>query len=144
MTDPHNLMRFVEAQNPIFPQVRTELREGCKRTHWMWFIFPQLKGLGHSATAHKFAISSREEAAAYLKHSILGPRLEECTQLVDLVEGRSAHQIFGTPDDLKFHSSMTLFSKVTTEGGLFHLALKKFFGGEPDGVTLEKLQSLPQ
>ena len=113
MNDPYDLQRFVDAQDPAFEQVCAELHAGRKRSHWMWFIFPQLKGLGHSETARKFAISSRQEAEAYLQHPILGPRLRRCTQLVTEVEGRSIEQIFGYPDDLKFHSSMTLFASTT-------------------------------
>lgn len=139
MNDPHNLQRFVDAQKPVFRRVCIELRQGCKRTHWMWYIFPQIKGLGSSKNAHKFAISSREEAEAYLKHPILGSRLRECTQLVSIVEGRSADQIFGDPDNLKFRSSMTLFANATSDNGVFKDALQKYFGGEPDSLTLEKL-----
>jgi uncharacterized protein (DUF1810 family) len=102
VNDPYDLQRFVDAQNPMFEQVRAELRQGRKQTHWMWFIFPQIKGLGNSPTAIEFAISSREEADAYLKHPVLGPRLRECTRLVNQIEGRSVPQIFGYPDDLKF------------------------------------------
>src|SRR5471030_3245804 len=102
MSDPYNLRRFVVAQAPVFAQACAELRAGSKRGHWMWFIFPQVAGLGHSETARRFAISSRAEAAAYLAHPILGPRLRECCLLATLVDGRSARQIFGTPDDVKF------------------------------------------
>lgn len=139
MNDPYNLQRFVDAQDPIFEHVLRELRAGAKREHWMWFIFPQIKGLGSSPMAQKFAISSREEAAAYLKHPILGPRLRECTRLVTEVEGRTIHQIFGYPDDLKFHSSMTLFAHATSDKEVFNAALKKYFAGEFDRLTLERL-----
>lgn len=139
MNDPYNLQRFVDAQGPVFEQVRSELMEGRKRGHWMWFIFPQIKGLGHSLTANEFAISSREEAEAYLRHPILGPRLRECTRLVILVEGRSINQIFGYPDDLKFRSSMTLFAHATSENQAFNDALQKYFGSEVDRLTLERL-----
>jgi uncharacterized protein (DUF1810 family) len=139
MNDPYNLQRFVDAQKPVFAQVCSELREGCKKSHWMWFIFPQIKGLGHSETARMFAISSREEAQAYLNHAILGPRLRECSQLVTLVEGRSARQIFGSIDALKFRSSMTLFANVTSNNGVFTDALQKYFGGDVDSLTVEKL-----
>jgi uncharacterized protein (DUF1810 family) len=105
----------------------------------MWFIFPQIEGLGHSETARKFAISSREEAEAYLKHPVLGPRLRNCSRLVTLLEGRSAHQIFGSPDNLKFHSSMTLFASVASDNVVFKDALQKYFGGELDSLTLQKL-----
>src|SRR5271157_938227 len=113
MNDPFNLQRFVDAQRPIFDQVCSELRDGRKTSHWMWFIFPQIKGLGHSQLARKFAIASLEEANAYLEHPILGPRLIECTNLVNLIEGRSIEQIFGYPDNLKFCSCMTLFARAT-------------------------------
>jgi uncharacterized protein (DUF1810 family) len=139
MNDPYNLQRFVDAQKPVFAQVCSELREGCKKSHWMWFIFPQIKGLGHSETARMFAISSREEAQAYLSHAILGPRLRECSQLVTLVEGCSALQIFGSIDALKFRSSMTLFANVTSDNGVFTDALQKYFGGDVDSLTIEKL-----
>jgi uncharacterized protein (DUF1810 family) len=137
MNDP--LQRFVDAQNPVFERVCAELRQGRKQTHWMWFIFPQIKGLGTSQMATKFAISSRQEAEAYLKHSVLGPRLRECTRLVNQVEGRSINQIFGYPDDLKFRSSMTLFASTSCENAIFKDALQKYFGGEPDRSTLERL-----
>jgi uncharacterized protein (DUF1810 family) len=139
MNDPYNLQRFVDAQKPVFEQVCSELREGCKKSHWMWFIFPQIKGLGHSETARTFAISSREEAQAYLNHPILGPRLRECSRLVTLVEGRSARQIFGSIDALKFRSSMTMFASVTSDNGVFTDALQKYFGGDVDSLTVEKL-----
>jgi uncharacterized protein (DUF1810 family) len=105
----------------------------------MWFIFPQIKGLGHSQLASRFAISSLEEAEAYLKHPILGSRLRECTRLVNLVEGRSIDEIFGYPDDLKFRSSMTLFARATPDNQVFNEALRKYFGAEPDRSTLERL-----
>jgi uncharacterized protein (DUF1810 family) len=139
MNDPYDLQRFESAQDPVFEQVCTELREGEKRSHWMWFIFPQLRGLGHSQMAVRFAISSREEAEAYLRHPVLGPRLQECTRLVTLVEGRSISQIFGHPDDLKFRSSMTLFASVASDNQIFKDALQKYFAGEFDRLTLERL-----
>jgi uncharacterized protein (DUF1810 family) len=137
--DRHNLQRFVDAQSPVFEEVCSELQEGRKRGHWMWFIFPQIEGLGSSHLARKFAISSREEAEAYLIHPILGPRLRHCTRLVSLIEGRSIDQIFGHPDDLKFHSSMTLFANATSDNQVFRDALHKYFGGEPDRLTVERL-----
>ena len=137
--DPHNLQRFVDAQNAVFEQVCAELREGQKQGHWMWFIFPQLRGLGNSEVAIHFAITSRDEAQMYLKHPVLGPRIRECTRLVNLVEGRLINQIFGYPDDLKFRSSMTLFAAVTSENQIFNDALQKYFCGEPDRLTLERL-----
>jgi uncharacterized protein (DUF1810 family) len=137
--DPHHLQRFVDAQAPVYNHVCSELRKGDKRGHWIWFIFPQIQGLAYSATAARFAISSREEAVAYLDHPILGPRLRECTRLVTLVEGRSLDQIFGYPDDLKFRSSMTLFAQVTADNRIFLEALEKYCGGEFDRLTLDRL-----
>src|ERR1700730_15166289 len=137
--DHHNLQRFVDAQSPVFEDVCSELQEGRKSGHWMWFIFPQIEGLGYSPLARKFAISSREEAEAYLNHPILGPRLRHCTRLITLVEGRSIDQIFADPDDLKFHSSMTLFASATSDNQVFREALNKYFGGELDRFTVERL-----
>ena len=137
--DPHNLQRFVDAQEAIFEQVRAQLRAGRKASHWMWFIFPQIAGLGHSPIAIRYAISSRQEAEAYLIHPLLGPRLRECSRLVNLVEGRSIEQILGYPDNLKFRSCMTLFAQVTTDNQIFKDALQKYFGGELDRLTLERL-----
>jgi uncharacterized protein (DUF1810 family) len=138
--DPHNLARYLVAQNPLFAQVCAELATGEKRTHWMWFIFPQLRGLGSSLTAERYAIRSLEEARAYLAHPILGERLRSCTQLVNRVEGRSAQQIFGYPDYLKFRSSMTLFARAAGAAtGPFGQALAKYFAGEEDPRTGELL-----
>jgi uncharacterized protein (DUF1810 family) len=137
--DPYNLERFVDAQNPVFTQVCSELREGQKQSHWMWFIFPQIEGLGSSPLARKYAISSLDEAKAYLDHALLGPRLRECVQLVLTVDHRTVGQIFGTPDDLKFRSSLTLFSRADPESPLFQRALQKYFGGEADPATLARL-----
>jgi len=139
MDDPYNLQRFVDAQRPVYEQVRSELREGRKSSHWMWFVFPQIEGLGSSALARRFAISCLNEAEAYLKHPLLGPRLRECTQLVNFVEGATIDRILGYPDDLKFRSSMTLFAKATSDNRVFNEALSKYFGGEPDQATLERL-----
>lgn len=136
---PFDLQRFVNAQDPVYETVCAELRAGQKRTHWMWFVFPQLRGLGHSAMAEAFGIASRQEAAAYLDHTVLGPRLRECTRLVNLVKGRSIGQIFGYPDDMKFRSSMTLFASVASDAQVFNDALEKYFGGEPDPLTLERI-----
>lgn len=138
--DPFRLERFLEAQEPVYEQVCKELREGRKRSHWIWFIFPQLRGLGNSATSQLFAIRSRAEAAAYLRHAVLGARLRECTALVNAVEGRGIGEIFGFPDDLKFRSSMTLFAEVAPEEPLFRQAMEKYFRGEPDERTLELMQ----
>jgi len=142
MSDPndrYDLRRFVDAQNSCFESVCSELQDGFKRGHWIWFIFPQIKGLGHSPTAQKFAISSRQEAEAYLRHPILGPRLRECTRLVNLIEGRSISGIFGYPDDLKFRSCMTLFAHATRDNQIFVDALEKYCGGKFDPLTLERL-----
>ncbi|MDQ6759825.1 MAG: DUF1810 domain-containing protein [Acidobacteriota bacterium] len=139
MHDPYNLERFVIAQNPVIDDVLSELRAGRKQGHWMWFVFPQLKGLGHSSTAMKFGISSREEAAAYLQHPLLGPRLRDCTRLVNLAEGRSVEQIFGYPDDLKFRSCMTLFAEITSSDEVFKSALDKYFEGQSDPRTVARM-----
>lgn len=137
--DPYNLQRFVEAQDPVFQRVCSELRSGSKRSHWMWFIFPQIRGLGQSAVSVKYSISSLAEAEAYLTHSVLGPRLRECTRLVNHVDGRSVEDIFGYPDDLKFHSSITLFARATPDNQVFMDALQKYFRGEFDQLTLDRL-----
>jgi uncharacterized protein (DUF1810 family) len=137
--DPYNLQRFIDAQRDVYEQAYSELRCGRKTGHWMWFIFPQLRGLGRSEIAEKFAISSRKEAEAYLGHGILGSRLRECSQLVNVIEGRSIRQIFGYPDDLKFRSSMTLFAHATSENEVFMEALNRYFGGEFDPLTLDRL-----
>ena len=139
MTDPYHLQRFVDAQNAVYTEVCAELQDGKKKSHWMWFVFPQIRGLGSSPLARKFAISSLAEAAAYLQHPILGPRLIECTRLVNLIEGRPIQQIFGYPDDLKFRSSMTLFAHAAGENQLFVDALQKYFKGEFDPTTLARL-----
>ena len=133
-----SLERFVEAQEPVIEQVLGELRTGRKTSHWMWFVFPQIRGLGHSPTAQHFAIATRAEAEAYLRHPILGPRLRECTRLVNAIEGRSIEEIFGYPDYLKFRSSMTLFANVTADNQVFVDALNKYFGGEQDPLTIEQ------
>jgi uncharacterized protein (DUF1810 family) len=137
--DPFDLQRFVDAQNAVYEEVRAELRNGRKRGHWIWFVFPQLKGLGSSDMATLYGIASRQEAEAYLDHSVLGPRLRECTRLVNLVEGRAIDQIFRYPDDLKFRSSMTLFAGIAPNDQVFQDALEKYFGGESDPLTMERL-----
>jgi uncharacterized protein (DUF1810 family) len=137
--DSHNLQRFVDAQKPVFEDVCAELRAGRKQSHWIWFIFPQVRGLGHSELANYYGISSRQEAEAYLAHPVLGPRLRECTRLVNMVEGRSIDQILGSPDNLKFRSSMTLFASTCSENQIFKDALQKYFGGRPDQLTIELL-----
>jgi uncharacterized protein (DUF1810 family) len=142
-SDPYNLQRFVDAQGGVYKNVCAELRSGSKSSHWMWFIFPQIKGLGMSATSKWFAISSLKEAEAYLQHPILGPRLRECTQLVILVDGRSILEIFDSPDHLRFRSCMTLFAHATLENHAFLDALRKYSGGEFDPATLRLLRFNP-
>ena len=137
--DPYNLERFVKAQAPVYETVRQELEAGRKTSHWVWFIFPQITGLGRSAMAERFAITSLEEAKAYLDHPLLGPRLRACVRLVNSVRGRSISQILGHPDDLKFGSSMTLFARAATDTAIFEEALNTFFGGSEDQATLERL-----
>jgi uncharacterized protein (DUF1810 family) len=138
----YDLERFITAQEPVYEQVLAELRDGRKRGHWMWFIFPQLVGLGHSSTARYFAIKSREEARKYLAHPVLGARLHECTEALVAVPDSSISEILGFPDDLKFRSSMTLFSEMSEPGSVFAVALERFCGGEPDGQTLQLLETL--
>jgi uncharacterized protein (DUF1810 family) len=135
-----DLERFVEAQKTHYARALDEIRSGRKRTHWMWFIFPQFAGLGSSATAEFYAIRSRAEAVAYLQHPVLGTRLEECAGALLLVEGRSASQIFGFPDDLKLRSSATLFAAVAAPGSVFEQLIDKYFGGEPDARTIRLLE----
>ncbi|KAF1047138.1 MAG: hypothetical protein GAK35_00789 [Herbaspirillum frisingense] len=143
MNDPYSLQRFVDAQEPVFEQVVAELRAGAKRSHWMWFVFPQLAGLGRSETARHYALRSLAEAQAYLRHPVLGSRLIECTRLVLEVHKtqpqRTAQAIFGDPDDMKFHSSMTLFAEAGPQQPEFAAALTLYFGGEPDRATLRLL-----
>jgi len=138
--DPHDLARFIDAQSRTYAQALAELRDGRKRSHWMWFVFPQIDGLGLSATSRRYAIRSRAEAVAYLQHPVLGSRLRECTQAVLAVEGRSARDIFGVPDDMKLRSSATLFAQVSPPGSEFHQLLDRCFDGRPDGKTLELLE----
>jgi uncharacterized protein (DUF1810 family) len=139
--DPYNLQRFIDAQHPIYGQVRDELQGGQKESHWMWFIFPQIFGLGTSPTAQKYAITGIDEAKAYLNHPLLGFRLRECTQLVNAVNGRSIEDIFGYPDNRKFQSSVTLFAHVSPGDKMFTAALTKYFHGELDRKTLEQCRS---
>ena len=139
MTEQFDLDRFVRAQEPVIAQVRAELKAGRKATHWMWFVFPQLAGLGSSQNAQFYGIASLDEARAYLAHPVLGPRLIECTGLVNAVEGRTAHDTFGSPDDMKFRSSMTLFALADPAEPAFGTALQKYFGGRRDTRTLELL-----
>ncbi|MDN3566429.1 DUF1810 domain-containing protein [Paeniroseomonas aquatica] len=140
MSDAFDLERFVQAQEPVLAAVRRELAEGRKRSHWMWFVFPQLAGLGRSAMARHYGIASLAEARAYLAHPLLGPRLLDCTGLVNRVEGRSAHAVFGSPDDLKFHSCMTLFAAAGPGAPAFRAALDRYFAGAPDAGTVRLLE----
>jgi uncharacterized protein (DUF1810 family) len=139
MTDPYDLQCFVEAQAAVYPRVLAELRAGRKQSHWMWFIFPQIEGLGHSAMTQRYAIASRAEAAAYLSHDVLGPRLRECTALVNAVQGKSITDILGRPDDLKFRSSMTLFAHATSDNRAFTEAIRRYFDGVFDPATMARL-----
>ncbi len=133
--DPYSLRRFVEAQATCFDAVRRELSAGHKTSHWMWFVFPQAQGLGRSAMAERYAIRSRAEALAYLRHPVLGPRLRECSEALLRHRGRSARSILGSPDDLKLRSSMTLFATVEGPGSVFQRVLEAFFAGESDEAT---------
>jgi uncharacterized protein (DUF1810 family) len=137
--DPFDLQRFIAAQQPVYAQVTAELAAGTKTSHWMWFVFPQLRGLGSSPMARRYAISSLEEARTFLDHAVLGPRLRECTQLVIDVPRTPLGEIFGAPDDLKFHSSMTLFARATADNRVFTEALRKYFDGVADAATEERL-----
>ena len=139
MQNDFNLERFVEAQRNVYDTALAELRAGHKRTHWMWFVFPQMAGLGRSATAERYAIASADEAAAYLAHPLLGPRLRACAAAVAAHDAQSAHAIFGSPDDLKFHSSMTLFADVAPDEAVFQACLDRFFDGKTDSATLARL-----
>jgi uncharacterized protein (DUF1810 family) len=137
--DPHDLERFVTAQAPVYADVLDELRAGRKQSHWMWFVFPQMRGLGSSPLAHRYGIATRAEARAYLDHPLLGPRLTECTGLLLLVRGKGALEVLGSPDDLKFRSSMTLFDAVARDETCFRQALVRYFDGQPDERTLALL-----
>lgn len=139
ITDPRDLQRFVEAQAGVYDTALAELKRGRKTSHWMWFVFPQIAGLGHSQTAQFYALASLDEARAYLAHPVLGPRLIACVEAVNAVEGRTAHQIFGSPDDLKFRSCLTLFAAVTPPRDVFTRALDRYFDGQPDAKTLERV-----
>ncbi|OYQ24240.1 calpastatin [Pseudomonas mandelii] len=139
--DDFNLPRFIQAQDPVFNRVQEELRAGHKRSHWMWFVFPQFAGLGGSEMSRHFAIRSVEEAVAYLNHPLLGSRLRSCTELVLSIKKSSIAGIFGHPDDLKFHSSMTLFAQIAPQGSVFHKALDQYFHGIRDDWTLQLLDS---
>jgi uncharacterized protein (DUF1810 family) len=137
--DPFDLDRFVGAQAPVIVSVRTEIAQGRKRSHWMWFVFPQIEGLGASAMAQRYALHSLDEAKEYAAHPVLGARLRECTELVLAVRGRTVHDIFGSPDDLKFHSCMTLFARAVPEEPVFREALASCFAGRKDALTLQRL-----
>ena len=141
MQDPHDLDRFVLAQADDYDRALAEIRAGQKRSHWMWYVFPQLEGLGSSAMARRYAIRSRAEAEAYLGHPVLGPRLRECAEAALGVDGPSAHEIFGSPDDAKLRSSATLFAAVSPAGSAFHRLLDRYFDGVPDPRTTELLAS---
>lgn len=140
MTDPYNLHRFVTAQERTYPEALAEIRRGRKTSHWMWFIFPQLAGLGYSETAKFYAIRDLDEATAYLAHDVLGHRLIEISTVLLRHEGKTAHQIFGSPDDLKLRSSMTLFSAVINADPVFEAVLDQYFGGQKDSKTVVMLQ----
>ena len=138
--DPFNLLRFVNAQEQVYGDVLAELRDSHKQTHWMWFVFPQLDGLGRSPRSKYYAIRSKEEAFAYLNHPVLGIRLLECTNIVLNIKNRAALEIFGSPDDWKFKSCMTLFASVATPKSVFDRALERYFQGRRDTKTLELLK----
>jgi uncharacterized protein (DUF1810 family) len=137
--DAFDLQRFVDAQAPVIEQVHAELAAGRKTSHWMWFVFPQLRGLGHSATAVHYGVASLGEAQAYLRHPVLGARLRECAALVLATRGRSAHEIFGSPDDRKLQSSMTLFAHAAPDEALFRDVLARYYGGREDATTVASL-----
>jgi uncharacterized protein (DUF1810 family) len=134
--DPYDLSRFVEAQAGSYDQALSEIRTGRKRSHWMWYVFPQFDGLGSSSMARRYAIRSLAEAEAYLRHPVLGPRLVTCCEAVAGVDARSAHEIFGSPDDMKLRSCATLFARVSTPGSVFERLLRKYFEGVPDERTI--------
>lgn len=141
--DPHDLHRFVQAQQGDYQRALEEIRRGRKQSHWMWYVFPQFEGLGSSPMARQYAIKSRDEAEAYLRHPVLGPRLRECAEAALAVGGRSAHEIFGSPDDLKLRSCATLFAAVSPAGSVFEQVLSRYFGGERDERTLRLLSGKP-
>ena len=139
MTGSFNLQRFLDAQAPIYDQVRRELMVGRKQSHWMWFIFPQIAGLGQSPMSIRFAISSLDEAKAYLAHPVLGARLRECARLALSVEGKTAREIFGSIDERKFRSSMTLFARAAPDDEVFQRCIDKYFAGSPDPATIARV-----
>jgi uncharacterized protein (DUF1810 family) len=138
-SDPYDLQRFVEAQAGVYERALAELRGGHKRSHWMWFVFPQCSGLGNSAMSERYAIRSAAEARAYLAHLLLGARLIECAEALLAVTGRTAREILGSPDDMKLRSSATLFAAVSSSGSAFHRLLEEYYGGDQDAVTLRFL-----
>ena len=138
-SEPFDLQRFVDAQDRVYATVVDELRTGRKRSHWIWFVFPQIAGLGSSSTAARYAISGLDEARAYLHHDLLGPRLRECAQLVNAIRDRSIGQIFGSPDDMKVRSSMTLFARATDDNRVFVDVLDRYYDGEEDPLTVQRL-----
>jgi uncharacterized protein (DUF1810 family) len=140
MAEPFDLERFVVAQAAVMDDVRRELRAGRKRTHWMWFVFPQLRALGRSPTAQRYGIASLAEAQAFMAHAVLGPRLIECAGLVRAIGGRSAQEVFGSPDDMKLHSSMTLFAAARPDEAVFADVIRHYFAGQPDPLTTELLK----
>lgn len=139
MSDPHDLQRFVDAQQSVYDRALAELKAGHKQSHWMWFIFPQIAGLGHSDMARRYAIKDANEATAYAQHPLLGPRLEECAEALLAHAERPARQILGSPDDMKLRSSMTLFAAVAPEWSTFQAVLDAFFAADPDSATLSRL-----
>ncbi|MCD5979390.1 DUF1810 domain-containing protein [Pseudomonas quasicaspiana] len=141
MEDTYNLQRFVDAQDPVLEQVLKELTAGRKQSHWMWFVFPQIAGLGHSEMARRYAITCLDEAQAYLAHPLLGARLEQCAKIIEPQLQWTARQIFGSPDDLKLHSSMTLFAIAAPQHKVFQSVLNTFFDGTHDAYTQEKISN---
>jgi uncharacterized protein (DUF1810 family) len=141
--DPHDLNRFVQAQQGVYPQALSEIRSGRKRSHWMWYVFPQLEGLGFSSMSRRYSIKSRAEAEAYLAHPVLGPRLVECAEAALQVEGRSARDVFGSPDDMKLRSCATLFDAVSPRGSVFERLLDRYYRGERDAETRRLLGVAP-
>lgn len=138
--DPHHLQRFVDAQQGSYERALAEVQGGCKQSHWMWYIFPQLRGLGRSAMAERYSIADLDEAAAYLAHPLLGTRLIDICEALLAVQNRTAHAIFGSPDDMKLHSCATLFAQVAPPGSVFQQILARYYAGEPDAGTLRRLQ----
>jgi uncharacterized protein (DUF1810 family) len=143
LNDPFELSRFTDAQAGSYEKAITEIKRGRKQSHWMWYVFPQFEGLGFSSTSRRYAIKSLAEATAYVNHPVLGPRLVECAEAALAIDGRSAHEIFGSPDDMKLRSCATLFAQVSTGGSVFHRLLEKYFDGKADDQTLQLLGRQP-